>query len=107
MIRRPPRSTLFPYTTLFRSATRPRSAVWTAAPAGEARATGAAMAPGGGTPGRTSVTAAAGAQTLALPHAAWHGGGAGRTVVARGGARRHQAGAATPRLRPPARSPPA
>ena len=70
-------------------ATRPRSAVWTAAPAGEARATGAAMAPGGGTPGRTSVTAAAGAQTLALPHAAWHGGGAGRTVVARGGARRH------------------
>jgi len=70
-------------------ATRPRSAVWTAAPAGEARATGAAMAPGGGTPGRTSVAAAAGAQTLALPHAAWHGGGAGRTVVARGGARRH------------------
>ena len=70
-------------------ATRPRSAVWTAAPPGEARATGAAMAPGGGTPGRTSVTAAAGAQTLALPHAAWHGGGAGRTVVARGGARRH------------------
>jgi len=70
-------------------ATRPRSAVWTAAPPGEARATGAAMAPGGGTPGRTSVAAAAGAQTLALPHAAWHGGGAGRTVVARGGARRH------------------
>src|SRR6266540_2941560 len=25
MIRRPPRSTLFPYTTLFRSSTRPRS----------------------------------------------------------------------------------
>src|SRR5687767_15496531 len=25
MIRRPPRSTLFPYTTLFRSATRPRT----------------------------------------------------------------------------------
>src|SRR6266513_4736801 len=26
MIRRPPRSTLFPYTTLFRSSTRPRTA---------------------------------------------------------------------------------
>src|SRR3712207_7401866 len=29
MIRRPPRSTLFPYTTLFRSARRPRSGVIT------------------------------------------------------------------------------
>src|SRR2546421_6561006 len=28
MIRRPPRSTLFPYTTLFRSSWRPRSASW-------------------------------------------------------------------------------
>src|SRR5260370_31976728 len=28
MIRRPPRSTLFPYTTLFRSAVRARLAVW-------------------------------------------------------------------------------
>src|SRR2546430_3393119 len=28
MIRRPPRSTLFPYTTLFRSAFNPRSAQW-------------------------------------------------------------------------------
>src|SRR2546428_5678019 len=28
MIRRPPRSTLFPYTTLFRSPTRARSAAW-------------------------------------------------------------------------------
>src|SRR3712207_9049925 len=29
MIRRPPRSTLFPYTTLFRSPTRPASTLWT------------------------------------------------------------------------------
>src|SRR2546430_6664752 len=28
MIRRPPRSTLFPYTTLFRSADAPRGAAW-------------------------------------------------------------------------------
>src|SRR5260363_165306 len=28
MIRRPPRSTLFPYTTLFRSAIRPRRPTW-------------------------------------------------------------------------------
>src|SRR2546430_13715359 len=28
MIRRPPRSTLFPYTTLFRSRFRPESALW-------------------------------------------------------------------------------
>src|SRR5690349_23995208 len=28
MIRRPPRSTLFPYTTLFRSATRPATPSW-------------------------------------------------------------------------------
>src|SRR2546429_9178103 len=28
MIRRPPRSTLFPYTTLFRSANFPQQAVW-------------------------------------------------------------------------------
>src|SRR3712207_7923035 len=28
MIRRPPRSTLFPYTTLFRSAVRARGVVW-------------------------------------------------------------------------------
>src|SRR6266704_330326 len=34
MIRRPPRSTLFPYTTLFRSRRRARSARTTAAPAG-------------------------------------------------------------------------
>src|SRR2546422_7598258 len=34
MIRRPPRSTLFPYTTLFRSRTRPRTPTtrWTAWP---------------------------------------------------------------------------
>src|SRR2546425_7287000 len=33
MIRRPPRSTLFPYTTLFRSIQRPESiALWTAYP---------------------------------------------------------------------------
>src|SRR5256885_10514834 len=30
MIRRPPRSTLFPYTTLFRSTPRPSSASWRA-----------------------------------------------------------------------------
>src|SRR2546426_5325617 len=34
MIRRPPRSTLFPYTTLFRSAVRPRPAVVGAGAAG-------------------------------------------------------------------------
>src|SRR5436853_2263627 len=28
MLRRPPRSTLFPYTTLFRSGRRPRSPTW-------------------------------------------------------------------------------
>src|SRR3712207_6932464 len=33
MIRRPPRSTLFPYTTLFRSAPAARAAVGAAAPA--------------------------------------------------------------------------
>src|SRR5689334_24593175 len=32
MIRRPPRSTLFPYTTLFRSRRRGRSAYWRAGP---------------------------------------------------------------------------
>src|SRR2546430_13072097 len=31
MIRRPPRSTLFPYTTLFRSATSPRTLDWLSA----------------------------------------------------------------------------
>src|SRR3712207_7498024 len=38
MIRRPPRSTLFPYTTLFRSAARRRRAPRGAAPARAARA---------------------------------------------------------------------
>src|SRR2546430_10585586 len=37
MIRRPPRSTLFPYTTLFRSAWYERSIAW--APGGEASST--------------------------------------------------------------------
>ncbi len=69
-------------------APRPRTAVWAATPSGEARVTGAAGVVGGGTPGRASVAAPAGAQTLALPHAAWRAGGS-RTVVARGGARRH------------------
>jgi len=69
-------------------ATRPRSAVGTAASRGEARATGAAGAVGGGPPSRASIAAPAGAQTLALPHATWQAGG-GRTAVARGGARRH------------------
>ena len=70
-------------------ATRPRSAVGTAASRGEARATGAAGAVGGGPPSRASIAAPAGAQTLALPHATWQAGGGGRTAVARGGARRH------------------
>ena len=70
-------------------ATRPRTAVWVAAPSRETRAIGAAGAVGRGTPGRASVAAPAGPQTLALPRAAWHAGGGGRTVVARGGARRH------------------
>src|SRR5258708_8960705 len=39
MIRRPPRSTLFPYTTLFRSCTCPSSAVDTAKTAAAAAAT--------------------------------------------------------------------
>src|SRR6266516_2369658 len=69
-------------------ATRPRSAVGTASSRGEARATGAAGAVGGGPPSRASIAAPAGAQTLALPHATWQAGG-GRTAVARGGARRH------------------
>ena len=70
-------------------ATRPRIAVATAGSRGEARATGSAGAVGSGTPSRTSIAAPAGPQTLALPHAAWQAGGGGRTVVARGGARRH------------------
>src|SRR5712675_1611122 len=36
MIRRPPRSTLFPYTTLFRSRSRYRERVWHIAPASKA-----------------------------------------------------------------------
>src|SRR2546427_2822854 len=42
MIRRPPRSTLFPYTTLFRSRdnARPRAGAAAAAPAAEGRAGG-------------------------------------------------------------------
>src|SRR3712207_8916057 len=32
MIRRPPRSTLFPYTTLFRSAPRPAPSTWSSPP---------------------------------------------------------------------------
>src|SRR3712207_7401692 len=50
MIRRPPRSTLFPYTTLFRSRTRS-----SAAPLGRDRDGDA----DGGTPGRVAVFAAA------------------------------------------------
>src|SRR3712207_3496797 len=38
MIRRPPRSTLFPYTTLFRSQAGTAAVLWTAAPVGEAGA---------------------------------------------------------------------
>jgi hypothetical protein len=73
-------------------ATRPRTAVWATASSIAARGVGAAGGAGAiGAAGATSpasVAAPAGAQTLALPHAAWHAGGA-RTVVARGGARRH------------------
>src|SRR5437868_12720234 len=47
MIRRPPRSTLFPYTTLFRSPTSP---IWTPA-AGQGTQGQGASAPGG-TPGQ-------------------------------------------------------
>src|SRR2546430_12679872 len=42
MIRRPPRSTLFPYTTLFRSWPRPRARVRPTLPAPASRASGAA-----------------------------------------------------------------
>jgi hypothetical protein len=70
-------------------ATRPRIAAWAVASSGEARATGAVGTVGGGTPTRASAGAPGGAQTFALPHAAWHAGGGGRTAVARGGARRH------------------
>src|SRR3712207_8324665 len=44
MIARPPRSTLFPYTTLFRSARRPRRSATYTAPASTASATTAATA---------------------------------------------------------------
>src|SRR2546422_7237063 len=44
MIRRPPRSTLFPYTTLFRSAPRPRPA--SAPPRRRARRAAATVRPG-------------------------------------------------------------
>src|SRR3712207_7520850 len=37
MIRRPPRSTLFPYTTLFRSPTKPRGSAWESTQAVTAR----------------------------------------------------------------------
>ena len=70
-------------------ATRPRTVVWAAGSSMEARATGSAGALGAGTPSRASIAVPAGAQTLALPHATWQAGGGGRTVVARGGARRH------------------
>ena len=70
-------------------ATRPRTVVWAAGSSMEARATGSAGALGAGTPSRASIAVPTGAQTLALPHATWQAGGGGRTVVARGGARRH------------------
>src|SRR5260221_2268097 len=50
MIRRPPRSTLFPYTTLFRSLRRSR--VTHASPAGTAGIAGPARSPEAGGPGR-------------------------------------------------------
>src|SRR5687767_15531129 len=58
MIRRPPRSTLFPYTTLFRSRAPARSAAtWTAmATASAMRATTARTPP---TPGSRTATATA------------------------------------------------
>src|SRR3712207_7230625 len=57
MIRRPPRSTLFPYTTLFRSrpARRQRDA-FVAAPVARAAARGAARGPGDGA-GRAAAAA--------------------------------------------------
>src|SRR3712207_8181120 len=45
MIRRPPRSTLFPYTTLFRSALLPRRGQSPAAPAGRAGQAGGDAGP--------------------------------------------------------------
>src|SRR3712207_7418993 len=53
MIRRPPRSTLFPYTTLFRSLGRDRGAGPAARLRHQGRAAGAAGGvPAGGVPGR-------------------------------------------------------
>src|SRR5258708_10002453 len=46
MIRRPPRSTLFPYTTLFRSRSRFRASIATAYPPREKRRAIAAPVPG-------------------------------------------------------------
>src|SRR3712207_7802293 len=48
MIRRPPRSTLFPYTTLFRSSNAPRNATYGARPSPSLRRTAATSSGDGG-----------------------------------------------------------
>src|SRR3712207_8920137 len=58
MIRRPPRSTLFPYTTLFRSGTRcrPRSRQYTERSAGRQRAGRVLVRPARSAPVSTTAT---------------------------------------------------
>src|SRR5256885_2614159 len=79
MIRRPPRSTLFPYTTLFRSVPQPTFG-WTVSGGGSIDSSGlftaggngggplnrTATGPGSGLPGTTGVTLQNEAPTLAL-----------------------------------------
>src|SRR3712207_7429435 len=54
MIRRPPRSTLFPYTTLFRSSRRLGRRVWSGPDAAESWSSRAPPPPPGGLPVRRS-----------------------------------------------------
>src|SRR5690606_42021973 len=74
MLRRPPASTLFPYTTLFRSCEPARGRVALADAGRERRAAGAGVAEPG----------AAGVDVLGLVHATWRGGAVPAAAAALG-----------------------